>query len=215
MKYCYWCKEIKDSTDFYKSKARKDGFQTVCKSCQRAYGNKNPDVIHRAGIKYRLKHHKEILAKSREQKRKKYAREYYLANKTAIKDKQKMYNQSHKKQRNLRLREKYKNDNFYRLNINISSAINATLKKGKSGVHWESAVGYTINELKTHLESVFRKEMNWDNYGSYWHIDHRIPISHWKFNSYEDKAFIACWSLGNLQPLEASENRRKHNCYWS
>jgi len=56
--------------------------------------------------------------------------------------------------------------------------------------------------------------MNWNNYGKYgWTIDHIIPISWWKFESYEDREFKQCWCLANLQPLWAHDNFSKHNRY--
>lgn len=75
---------------------------------------------------------------------------------------------------------------------------------------------YTLIELKKHLESLFEPWMNWDNYGGRlndprhtWHIDHIIPQSTFKFTSMTDSAFIACWALSNLQPMEKIANVMK------
>jgi hypothetical protein len=59
------------------------------------------------------------------------------------------------------------------------------------------------------LESKFDDKMSWDNYGSYWHIDHIIPQSKLLYNSMEDENFKKCWDLQNLQPLEATANMKK------
>ena len=70
--------------------------------------------------------------------------------------------------------------------------------------------GYTIEELKTHLESKFAEGMNWDNYGYYgWHLDHIKPKS-W-FDCSDEKQLLECWSLANLQPLWAFDNMSKGN----
>lgn len=53
--------------------------------------------------------------------------------------------------------------------------------------------------------------MNWDNYGSYWHIDHIKPISLFKYETAEDPEFKKCWALDNLQPLEKIANLKKGN----
>jgi 5-methylcytosine-specific restriction endonuclease McrA len=53
--------------------------------------------------------------------------------------------------------------------------------------------------------------MNWENYGSYWHIDHKIPISVFNFEKPEDYDFKRCWNLKNLQPLEKFKNMSKGN----
>jgi len=78
---------------------------------------------------------------------------------------------------------------------------------------WEKLLGYTTEELKKHLENLFTPDMNWDNYGTYWHIDHIRPKSWFSFTSVEDLAFRECWALSNLQPLEAKKNLSKNNRY--
>ena len=113
------------------------------------------------------------------------------------------------------LKEKYFrniNSESYKINLkknrfrnNVSSAIRLSLKGMKCGRSWESLVGYTLVDLKSHLESLFVASMNWDNYGE-WHIDHIIPQSRFNFNDAEDIDFKLCWSLDNLQPLWAKDN---------
>jgi len=51
--------------------------------------------------------------------------------------------------------------------------------------------------------------MTWENYGTYWHIDHKIPIAVFNYEKPEDIDFRLCWSLKNLQPLEKIENIKK------
>jgi 5-methylcytosine-specific restriction endonuclease McrA len=70
-------------------------------------------------------------------------------------------------------------------------------------------LGYSVVDLKEHLEKQFTPKMNWGNYGSYWHVDHKIPKS---FASNE-KELLELFALDNLQPLEAKVNISKHNRY--
>jgi hypothetical protein len=55
--------------------------------------------------------------------------------------------------------------------------------------------------------------MSWENYGSYWHIDHIIPVSSFALirqdGEYDWDEVRQCWSLANLQPLTAAENFNK------
>ena len=52
--------------------------------------------------------------------------------------------------------------------------------------------------------------MTWETHGKYgWHIDHKIPISAFNFESPKDLDFKKCWALINLQPMWAKENIRK------
>jgi hypothetical protein len=113
-------------------------------------------------------------------------------------------------------------DPKFKLNCNFSRLINLHLHKkgGKKGHKWENIVGYTIDDLKSHLESLFEPWMNWDNYGNpngdhtdCWHIDHIVPKSWFNYTSYEDEEFKKCWALSNLQPKEGKANITKNNNY--
>jgi len=97
-----------------------------------------------------------------------------------------------------------------RLSFCVSGAVRRSLNgKTKDGVHWESLVGYSIMDLRKHLERQFQNGMTWDNYGSTWHLDHIIPVAVFNFETPRDLDFKRCWSLQNLQPLGASENMSK------
>ena len=109
-------------------------------------------------------------------------------------------------------KQRRKNSPQIRLSGTISSQIRNSLKN-KGGRHWETLVGYTLQDLMEHLENLFDEYMNWQNQGSYWHIDHIKPQSLFSFSCAEDKEFKECWSLANLQPLKAKENLIKYNKY--
>ena len=75
-------------------------------------------------------------------------------------------------------------------------------------------VGYTLDDLKNHLESLFEQGMSWENYGfKGWHIDHVTPASWFDYNSKDDIEFKKCWCLSNLQPKWAIDNIKKQNRY--
>lgn len=97
-----------------------------------------------------------------------------------------------------------------RINNSISALIRYSLKGNKLGQHWEFLVGYSLEDLRAHLEKRFKEGMNWENYGQ-WHIDHKIPISVFNFEKPEDEDFKRCWALKNLQPLWAFDNIKKSN----
>lgn len=102
-----------------------------------------------------------------------------------------------------------------KLRKNFSSLMGMRLKRrliGKSGNSCFECLGYSIDELISHLESKFQPGMTWENYGE-WHIDHVIPDSWFNYREYGDEDFIKCWSLDNLQPLWAEDNLRKGDTY--
>jgi len=106
--------------------------------------------------------------------------------------------------------KKRRNNPIYRIGNNLSRNMRNSLRNGKCGYHWETLVGYTVENLKQHLESKFLSGMTWDNYGK-WHIDHIVPKSFFKYENYTDQEFQYCWSLDNLQPLWAKDNLSKNN----
>lgn len=66
-------------------------------------------------------------------------------------------------------------------------------------------VGCTVAELRAHLESTFRGEWAWDDYGSIWEIDHERPIAGFDLT---DPAQVAeCFRWSNLRAYPVFENR--------
>lgn len=114
--------------------------------------------------------------------------------------------------RNKKRRDRRKIDPKFKLKCNVSSSICQSLKRNKSSKSnctWEKLVGYTLNQLKKHLEKLFQPGMTWENYGS-WHIDHKLPVVVFNFSSPSHKDFKRCWDLSNLQPMWALENKKKN-----
>jgi len=111
-----------------------------------------------------------------------------------------------------RYKRKSREDVVFRIAENISNQVHQAMKGIQKNKRTFKSLGYTPEELKQHLERLFKKGMNWDNYGiNGWHIDHIIPKTEFPFTSLDDKNFKKCWSLDNLQPLWADENRKKSN----
>jgi hypothetical protein len=71
----------------------------------------------------------------------------------------------------------------------------------------EDLLGYTRKELKEHLEKQFTPEMNWQNHGGVWHVDHIIPVIYFVRNGITDLKVIN--ALSNLRPLDKFENLSK------
>ena len=95
------------------------------------------------------------------------------------------------------------------LNGRMSSGIYHALRGEKKGMGWEKLVGYSVSDLKRHIEKQFQPGMSWDNVGE-WEIDHIIPKVAFNYETPEDIDFRRCWGLKNLRPLWKPENRSKH-----
>lgn len=85
--------------------------------------------------------------------------------------------------------------------------IRRVLKSIKKSSKTMELIGCSANELKKHLECQFDNKMNWENYGSYWHVDHIKPCASFDLNNPEEQK--KCFHYSNLRPLEAKENLRK------
>lgn len=111
-------------------------------------------------------------------------------------------------------RKRRAEDPKYRLTARTRTAVYTCLKEANIAKYRKTfhLLGYTIDELMKHLESLFTDGMNWDNYGE-WHVDHKRPISSFNFTSIEDEEFKECWRLNNLQPLWGPDNLSKGTRY--
>lgn len=105
-------------------------------------------------------------------------------------------------------RERRKRDPIFALNNNTRNAVYKSLRGLKRGRKWQELVGYTIDELRVHLEAQFVDGMGWHNIGD-WHVDHIRPLSSFRITGPDCPEFRAAWALSNLQPLWAKDNLRK------
>jgi len=187
-KKCSKCKVWKKTDRFTLSSQTSSGFSPHCKKCKKdewsVYYEKHGDGVLETARKNRPKHIERIVK----------------------------YRDKIKPKRNLAERERAKTDIQFKLNRNIRSSMCHSLKYNgsKNGRHWEDLVGYTLTDLKKHLEKQFVDGMTWDNWGE-WHIDHIRPISKFNFTDPSHTDFQRCWSLKNLQPLWAFDNLSKND----
>jgi hypothetical protein len=105
----------------------------------------------------------------------------------------------------------YGNDLAFTLTHRVGALVRRTLRfnKKKDG-KMKDILGFTVDELRQHIESQFTEGMSWDKFLSgEIHLDHKTPINFFKPQSVDDPAFKACWALSNLQPLWARDNLSK------
>jgi hypothetical protein len=101
-------------------------------------------------------------------------------------------------------------DPSFRLKCNTRTAVWTCLKERDVAKYRSTfeLLGYSLKELMTHLEALFTEGMTWDNYGE-WHVDHKIPMNNFNFETTDDPEFKLCWCLDNLQPLWGPDNLTK------
>jgi hypothetical protein len=91
-----------------------------------------------------------------------------------------------------------------RVRHTISGRLRRKIKKGltKSGF-----VDFDTQKTIAHIQSKFRAEMSWENWGKVWEIDHIIPLKRFDLHNLVQSKMANHWS--NLQPLFTQENRSK------
>jgi len=216
-KQCSKCLSWEPITEYHKNRRLKSGIRAICKSCiaqwekdhrliRNAYFKKKRDEnIEERRAKGRIYYHKH---KEQIRARLCYKKRY------GVRDQDNLirWKQENAVRRNCR-RKEYRKDPFIKLSSMVSLRIRKSLHNGKHGRKLSvifNSLGYTIYELKKHLEGLFQDGMNWENYGfNGWHIDHKIPIVHFGYKSLDDDSFKRCWSLDNLQPLWKQDNLLK------
>jgi hypothetical protein len=236
-KVCSRCGVEKDASEYYANKKYKDGLRPDCKVCGREYKRqwyeKNLER-EKAARKARYAENSEreradskAWHVANPEKAKEYSRKWRLENPEKNKERLKKWLAenpekslaSYKRRREniekvrelgrIAAAKRYSSPKG-KLSINISSRIFKSLKRGTKGSrHWESLVDFTVDQLKAHLEKLFKPGWTWENYGTVWQIDHKTPIAVFNYERPEDLDFRICWSLKNLQPMDATENRIK------
>ena len=212
MKICTKCGIEKAKGEFHKQTKCRDGLRTACKACGKVYGaarratpegkaataamNANPDK--------KLK--KAAWAASPRGKA-------YMAEYNAVRNAEpeyKAYKAAHNSMHNnAYITTRRVSDQQFRLILNIRSlTANAFRRNGfkKSG-KTAQILGCSWEHFQQHLESQFLDGMLWENQGSYWHIDHWIPIS----SARTEAEVIKLSHYSNLRPLRADLNLLKRN----
>ena len=182
----------------------------------------NKDKV-RAARKRHVKKYSEKIKKEAKKYREEhpeYKKEWYKQHKVEAKE---WWNNRSKEQKQAKAeynkvwkKDRYKNNNNYKIRCIISSAVRRSLKGMKKGDSIKNILGYTIEELKEHLEHQFEDWMNWDNLGltankekETWQIDHIIPVNTFNILEIGDEEFRKCWALDNLRPLDSYINNRR------
>jgi hypothetical protein len=101
--------------------------------------------------------------------------------------------------------ESAKNIN-YRLKKSLAARLRNVLDKNNSTMNY---IGCNIQYLREWFAYNFTEEMNWDNYGTYWSIDHIIPVC--KFDLTNEHEKLKCWNWSNLMPVQLLKKVDKNN----
>lgn len=176
-------------SEYLKNYQRKNG--DVLKLKQKEFRENNKELVSERKRKYY-----ENLSPEKKEELKLRKREIYHKNK---------YKETKRKYVN----EKLRTDEFFKLKFSIRTLIRNAFKRGftEKAKKTVEILGCSFGEFRLHLESKFDNKMNWNNQGSYWHMDHIIPIS--SAETEEDVYRLNHYT--NFQPLYWEDNLRKGN----
>jgi hypothetical protein len=223
-KICSRCLIEKDVCDFHKHNREKDGRYHQCKKCRKIkskndyHKNKQNDKLIITGktcpsclIQKDINlFHKQIGSKDgyrsmcKECRVKEFQVHYRQSPDKYIQKEKKWRTNNRKKYNNYHKLRYIKYPHIYAWRGLLSSVIRRFGGKKESTTY--EILGYSAEQLKEHLKTLFEDGMSWENWGE-WHIDHIIPVS--KFEKDTDPKIVN--SLSNLQPLWASDNIKKSN----
>lgn len=123
-------------------------------------------------------------------------RDWYLRNREHVLKKVKKHRQ-----------QKVVTDIQYKLRIALRRRMYMAIKSNQKSGSAVSDLGCAIPEFVAHIAANFEIGMTWQNWGE-WHIDHKKPLASLDLTDREQ--FLIAANFKNMQPLWASENRKKH-----
>jgi hypothetical protein len=183
------------------------------KAYKKKYNNENYDSDYHK--RYREDNREDISKKRKEyyKKNKDKIKKYQFDNKEHLNSKKKEYRDVNKDYFNSLNREYIKkrkeNNPLFKLTCSIRTLITQSFKgqfttKAKKTIE---ILGCDFETFKEHIETQFTDDMSWNNYASYWQLDHKTPIS-WS-ECEEDVYKLNHYT--NFQPLFWKENISKGN----
>lgn len=229
-KTCTKCQAEKEITEFHKSKDGKFGVRAICKVCIRQM-DRDYYAKHREEISPKKNEYQKEYYRNNPEKVKKYQMERYLKTRVlkgrpkADPEARKQYSirwRQENKERLSVLEKKWKLENSDKLReqgrarreipenkikANLRNRIWCALKGVCYSEKSRELIGLPLSEYMEYLECQFDENMNWENYGSYWSVDHVIPLSKFDLNSHDKR--VLAFNFRNTRPLNNYDNIKK------
>ena len=197
-KECTDCKVIKPLNEYRKYNDRENSYAKTCKQCLN-----ERDKIRKKNL--RQKKIEIVMVKCEKCKEEKALKDFaklkkFYKNKICLT----CYPKFLTEQKNEWCRNERKSNINYRLKKSLAARLRSVLIKNDSTMNY---IGCNIQYLREWFEYNFTKDMNWDNYGSYWSIDHILPVCKFDLTIGDEK--LKCWNWSNMMPVTVKYNSSK------
>jgi hypothetical protein len=196
-KVCKKCGLEKDLSEFPVCGENPSWIMGTCKDCKRLKDNeysrrrnaKDRDKVNTRNAQWAVENREQDL-----ERRKKYNREHRVELRA--------WHREH--QRKLRA-----TDVAYRIECALRARVHNALHGVGKADRTMALMGCSSEQVRSHLERMFRPGMTWENYGGRdgWQIDHVVPCASFDLSRPEEQR--RCFHYTNLQPLWAEENMSK------
>lgn len=105
--------------------------------------------------------------------------------------------------------DKYYSDIQFRNLKKMMDAIRKALRGKKYLGNTLAWLPYDIEQLRDSLAD--GRDIDWENFSKLYDIDHRIPASWFKWENYDDREFLLCFDITNLELILKGDNRGKRD----
>lgn len=203
MKTCIKCNLEKPLESFLKEKT-KNGYGNRCKECiskyQKEYNEKNKSILYQKAKERYEKNKEPYLLRSKQQKQR---------DPEGYKSYLKRWRKENKEYLNKYILNRLHTDPIFKLKHRLRGSLRKLLKGNNKTNSVLKYIGCDVNFLKGYLEAKFTNNMAWENHGTVWHIDHKMPCR--SFDLTKEEELMKCFNYTNLQPMLASENCSKQD----
>lgn len=201
-KKCNNCSKMLPKSEFHKKKGSKDGLHTYCKICkkQKRISNKKSNI--------KLFDNYEKVCRNCNKKKSKD--DFYKL--SVSKDKLNTWCKICSSKRLVNYtKTRKKTDPGYKILINLRCRVYETIVKSKKTHTTKTLIGCSVDYFKKWIEWQFNSKMSWDNYGTYWNIDHVKACTLFDLTIIDNQ--FKCFSWKNSRPLNIKDNIDKSNKY--
>jgi hypothetical protein len=195
---CGGCVVVKELAEFY---VRKDTNKPrgECKQCvlQRKQGWRNNNVEHNKQTAKAYRERPDIKEKSKEYQAILYRTPGHKEHKATL--------------ARISSKKRYHTDPNYRMKKIMRARFKELVYAGYKKESVMTLLGCSPDHLFKWINFQFDENMNWENQGDYWHMDHIKPCASFNFEDINDQK--ECFHWTNLQPLFKTENIIKSDTY--